>query len=64
MKVLFSVNRYDDDGDVVGEGVYLHFGETIVRVAETTEDLDAFEKNIKDLIEEVRTNYSLRSVRG
>lgn len=33
-KIYFSINSYDSDGDVYEDGVYLHFGDTTIRVAE------------------------------
>lgn len=33
-KIYFSINSYDSDGDIYEDGVYLHFGDTTIRVAE------------------------------
>jgi len=32
--IIFSVHDYDQDGDAVDRGIFLHFGETRVKVAE------------------------------
>jgi len=42
MKPSFSINRNDTDGDVWEEGVYLHFGDTTVRVAKSKEEYKNF----------------------
>jgi len=33
--ITFSINQYDKDGDIVNEGVFIHFGETTIKVSET-----------------------------
>ena len=36
--IVFSVNEYDSDGDATDKGVFLHFGETRVKAADSIED--------------------------
>ena len=33
MKITFSINTYDADGDLVDEGIFLHFERTTIMVA-------------------------------
>jgi hypothetical protein len=54
--ILFSVNRYDKDGDSYEEGIYLHFGEIAVRVAETIEEYEAIVERLKGMTKEIREN--------
>ena len=56
--ISFSVDRFDCDGDKWEMGVYLHFGETSIRVAELScEDLDALEAKIKIIVSEIKDTY-------
>jgi len=51
--ILFSVNDYDKDGDFVDKGIYLHFGGTRVKAAETFSEFKSivgvFEKIVKEI---------------
>lgn len=53
MQVMFSVNRYDKDGDVVEKGVYLWFGETSVRVAGGLDDFKKFLERLNGMAPEI-----------
>ena len=40
---LFSVNSYDEDGDIIEEGIFLYFGNnTRIKVAENIEGYRLF----------------------
>lgn len=57
--ILFSVNEYDRDGDRTDIGIYLHFGDTRVKVAD---DLDQFKlvvDRIRGMVDEIRDNYEV-----
>ncbi len=54
--ICFSVNRYDKDGDSYEEGIYLHFGETAICVAETIEEYEAIVERLKGMTEEIKEN--------
>lgn len=56
-QVLFSVHDYDKDGDVHDAGVFLHFGETRVKVADNLEDFKKFVARISGMVEEIEENY-------
>lgn len=55
--ISFSINSHDRDGDVFEGGIYLHFGETRIRVADSLNDLYNFIERIKLLRAEIRENY-------
>jgi hypothetical protein len=58
---MFSVNSYDSDGDLFEVGVYLHFGDTRVRVADTIEDFldetNGIKRKIDNMVNEITENY-------
>lgn len=61
INVLFSINRYDRDGDINEIGIWLHFGDTSVKVAETLEDLSGFINQLKEMFQEIEENYELKN---
>lgn len=56
--VSFSVNRYDEDGDVIEIGVFLHFGDTSVKASESIADFAEFKDCIENIEQELKANYS------
>ena len=56
-EILFSVNDYDSDGDVSERGIYLHFGDTRVRVADDKNDFRDFMKTMEGIFKEIDENY-------
>jgi hypothetical protein len=55
--VYFNVGEFDQDGDLITDGIYLHFGETRIRVAEDIEgyrdfvsELQRMEKEIEETV--------------
>lgn len=57
MDILFSVNTYDNDGDIEEEGVFLHFDDTRVRVADNPEDFVDVVYQIRKIQEELLERY-------
>lgn len=57
--IMFSVNRYDRDGDIEEEGIFLHFGDTIVKAADTFADFRKLPDHIESMVEEIAENYPL-----
>lgn len=57
-KIMFSVNRYDRDGDIEETGIFLHFGDTIVKAADTFADFRTLPDAIYSMVDEIRENYS------
>jgi len=55
--VLFSVNDYDADGDVTGRGIYLHFGETRIKVSDNLKDFRDVADRIASMVDEIAENY-------
>lgn len=43
----FSTNLYDRDGDIYSDGIYLHYGDTMIKICE---DIKGFNEYIEHLI--------------
>lgn len=57
-EITFSVHAYDKDGDRTKSGVFLHFGETRVKAAESITDFAEIVKHFKEMLEEIaESNY-------
>lgn len=56
--VYFSVNSYDQDGDVVETGVRLHFGGTSIVVANNPREFKKFVKRIQHIEREIDATYT------
>lgn len=56
-KIYFSINSYDDDGDIYEDGAYLHFGETRVKVAENYIEFKEVVNRISSMQEEIEEMY-------
>ena len=54
---LFSVHEYDCDGDELERGIFLHFGDTRIKVGESVEELRALSKHIEKISKEIEENY-------
>lgn len=57
MKVTFSVNQYDHEGDVYEEGVYLHFDGGFIITLSSVDELDKMIENLQDIRNEIKENY-------
>ncbi len=53
----FSINDYDSDGDVVESGVFLHFHETKIKVANSDFDFVSFIDHLKGMHKEIVENW-------
>lgn len=49
----FSINLHDHDGDVYCEGIYLHYGDTIIKVASTMCGFRAHAMSLINMAEEI-----------
>lgn len=58
MKVYFSVNDYDFEGDLIDKNIRLHFGDTSIKVAETIKEFDDFIEQLQKMRDEIVDNYS------
>ena len=56
MRVCFTVNEYDQDGGLVERGIYLHFGDTRIRVGDLSE-LRQVAKTLSTMVAEIQENY-------
>jgi hypothetical protein len=55
--IIFSVHDYDQDGDAVDRGIFLHFGETRVKVADNLNEFREVVERISKMVDEIRDNY-------
>ena len=55
-KTAFSVNTYDRDGDLITEGIFLHFGDTAIKVADNLAEFDVFVNSLKCMRKEIVEN--------
>ena len=60
--IMFSVHDYDQDGDVHTAGIFLHFGETRVKIADDLEGLKAAAERIAGMVDEIAENYANKGV--
>jgi hypothetical protein len=56
-EIMFSVNRYDRDGDLAEKGIFLHFGETIVKAAKDIEEFRAITRHMEAMVNEIDENH-------
>lgn len=56
-EITFSINRYGKDGDVLEEGVFLHFGETSVKAANSVTEFKSILCHFHQMIEEIEANH-------
>jgi hypothetical protein len=54
--ISFSINKYDKDGDITDEGIFLHFGETMVKVSSSFDDFKTIVNEFKKMIKEIEDN--------
>lgn len=55
--VMFSINRYDYEGDIIEEGIFLHFDNTSMKIGESLDDLDNLIFTLASIREEISENY-------
>ena len=54
--IVFSVNEYDRDGDLVDEGIFIHLGVHRFKVG-GVDELDDMVKHLQGIVEEIKSNY-------
>jgi len=57
--IHFSVNSFDQDGDLYEKGIYLHFGVASIKVAEDMEGYNKFIVEIQSMGEEIAEVYAI-----
>jgi len=55
-KPTYSVNEYDQDGDIGEHGIYLHFGDIRIKIGTHSDDLRFLAENILDCVKEIEEN--------
>lgn len=53
----FSVNYHDDEGTIHERGIYLHFGDTTIRIGTTISELQFLMDNLEAIRYEIEENY-------
>ena len=53
----FSVNSYDEDGDIIDKGIFLHHQDTSILIANTLEDFEKYIEWLQSIKEEILKNY-------
>ena len=53
-EILFSVNSYDSDGDIFEPGIFLHFGNTRILVAESAEVFAEIIPHFEAMLDEIQ----------
>ena len=56
---LFSIDRYDRDGDVTDKGIYLHYGDVSIRIARTLRGFRAHIQHLESMAKEIEENYNM-----
>lgn len=51
--ITFSIDRFDEDGDCVECGIYLHFGDTAIRIGNHTKDAVLLKEQIDKIVDEI-----------
>jgi len=59
MKVFYSINDYDFEGDITEEAVYLHFGETRIKIADTVKQSSEFFEQMEKIYKEINATSRL-----
>jgi hypothetical protein len=57
MRISYTVNEYDNDGDIIDTGIFLHFGDTRVKVAVTEKEFDEIVETMKHISEELKMKW-------
>jgi hypothetical protein len=53
----FTINLYDKEGDIIDEGIFLHYGDVSILIADTFEEFKKHNELLKNIEEEIFTNY-------
>lgn len=54
MKVAFSLNMYDEDGDKLESGIMLHIGDSVILKLENIESLQDFVNDVNLCLKQAR----------
>jgi hypothetical protein len=56
-RISFSVHDYDSDGDISERGVFLHFGDTRVKAADSIKEFRSILRHFESIVNEIESNY-------
>lgn len=56
--IMFSLNDYDRDGGLKKNGIYLHFGDTRIYVAENFVKFKAVVNRLSGMVDEIEENWN------
>jgi hypothetical protein len=56
-RILYSIDEYDKDGDRSEEGIYLHFGDTKIKIADRPENTPGVIADLEQLINQLHGEY-------
>jgi len=59
MDVTFSVNLYDEDGDIYQEGIFLHINENTILKLKSSDEMERFINRLENCLKEIRENYCI-----
>jgi hypothetical protein len=49
----FTVNLCGNDGDAYSTGIFLHYGDTVIKVADTIKGFKAHTKHLVTMVDEI-----------
>ncbi len=62
--ITFSIHRYDCDGDMMQEGVFLHFGDcAVVKVSDSVLEFFNFVSRIKAIERDLEGYFTITEVK-
>ena len=53
----FPVHIYNSDGNIGSRGIYLHYGDTAIKVASTLRGFKSYVNYLKNMAKEIAENY-------
>jgi hypothetical protein len=56
-RVEFSIDIYDQNGEIVEEGIYLHLSKGAILRFETLKELNTFKNEVYDIITEIEQDF-------
>ncbi len=60
MKITFSVDQHDQDGDEVEKGIYLWLDDKFCLKTEDTEEIESLVNSLKEVLGEIKESYPNR----
>jgi hypothetical protein len=57
VEILFSINYYDADGDIVDKGIFIYFGNRFILKVDYLEDLEEIIYGLNKCQKEISESY-------